>query len=49
VGSGADVLLTPRSDRLALPRVEAPASGIRLSFVTSGAHPGLLRALGGRS
>lgn len=49
VGAGDDVLLTPRSDRWALPRVEAPASGLRLSFVTSGAHPGLLRALGGRS
>ena len=49
VGSGPDVLLTPRNDRLALPRVEAPGSGIRLSFVTSGAHPGLLRALGGGS
>jgi peptidoglycan/xylan/chitin deacetylase (PgdA/CDA1 family) len=49
VGSGSDALIGATADRLVLPRIEAPHSNTMLQFVTSGAYPGLPRALVGRA
>jgi peptidoglycan/xylan/chitin deacetylase (PgdA/CDA1 family) len=49
VASGAEALITARSDPFALPRIEAPRSLALLGFYTSGAYPGLSRALLGRA
>lgn len=49
LSAGADVLVTPRTDRFGLARVTAPESVGLVRFVTSGAHPRLPRLLFGRS
>lgn len=49
VGSGTDFLITTRSDRYALPPLDPAVSRARFSYMTSGAHPGLTRALVGRA
>ncbi|MBI4566715.1 MAG: polysaccharide deacetylase family protein [Planctomycetes bacterium] len=49
LGSGSDYLVTIRSDRFALPRIDAQNLGARFAFVTSGAYPGLSRLLTGRA
>jgi len=46
--SGPNVLIGPGTSRYALPRIEAPESGTRLGFYTSGAYPALSVALAGR-
>lgn len=49
VGSGTEVLITGKSDRFVLPRMDSGMPLRRLKYVTSGAHPGLTRGLVGRS
>jgi peptidoglycan/xylan/chitin deacetylase (PgdA/CDA1 family) len=49
VGAGREILITKGSDRFALPRIDSRMSLNRLRFVTSGAYPGLSRALVGRA
>jgi peptidoglycan/xylan/chitin deacetylase (PgdA/CDA1 family) len=46
VGTGAPLRIEPRSDRYAMPRVEAPRTMTQLAFKTSGAYPGALALLG---
>lgn len=46
VGAGLRVRIDTRSDRFAMPRVEAPRSMTGLRFRTSGAYPGVLKMLG---
>lgn len=47
VAMGSDVVITAKSDRCALSRIEAPRSMTLFRFFTSGAYPGLPRALVG--
>lgn len=49
LGAGPEYLITRRSDRYALPRLDPAARRSTLAFVTSGAFPGLSRALTGRA
>ena len=49
VASGAGGLVRAGADSFALPRVEPPATGALLRFVTSGAWPELPRTLVGRA
>jgi peptidoglycan/xylan/chitin deacetylase (PgdA/CDA1 family) len=49
VGSGTDFLITSKSDRFALPPLDPRVSPSRFRYMTSGAHPGLTRALVGRA
>ena len=49
VGSGTEFLITGKSDRFALPRIDSGLPLRRLRFVTSGAYPGLTRTLVGQS
>lgn len=49
VVAGLDVLMGSNSDPLGLPRVAAPASPTLLRYYTSGAHPGLTKALLGHA
>lgn len=49
VGSGTDFLITSKSDRFAMPPLDPRVSPFRFRYMTSGAHPGLTRALVGRA
>jgi peptidoglycan/xylan/chitin deacetylase (PgdA/CDA1 family) len=49
LGSGGEFLITRRSDRFAIPRLDPKAHARTLAFATSGAYPGLSRALTGRA
>jgi peptidoglycan/xylan/chitin deacetylase (PgdA/CDA1 family) len=49
MGAGDEYLVTHRSDRFALPRIEAPLLRATFGFATSGAYPGLSKALTGRA
>jgi peptidoglycan/xylan/chitin deacetylase (PgdA/CDA1 family) len=49
LGAGPGFLITLRSDRYALPRLDPVAHRSTLAFVTSGAYPDLSRALTGRA
>jgi peptidoglycan/xylan/chitin deacetylase (PgdA/CDA1 family) len=49
VGGGLDFLIRGTSDRFALPPLDPLVSGARFAYMTSGAHPGLSRALVGRA
>lgn len=46
VGAGHDFRIGHKSDRFALPRIEAPVSATAFRFKTSGAFPGALAMLG---
>ena len=49
LGAGPEFLVTHQSDRYALPRLDPAARRSTLAFVTSGAYPGLSRALIGHA
>jgi peptidoglycan/xylan/chitin deacetylase (PgdA/CDA1 family) len=49
LGMGPEVLISHRSDRFALPRLDPVSFRSTFGFVTSGAHPALSRALTGRA
>ena len=49
VGAGMDYLIRRTADRFALPPLDPLVSGPRFAYMTSGAHPGLTRALVGRA
>ncbi|HEX7902087.1 MAG TPA: polysaccharide deacetylase family protein [Planctomycetota bacterium] len=49
VGAGLDFLIRKTSDRFALPPLDPLVSRARFAYLTSGAHPGLTRALVGRA
>jgi hypothetical protein len=49
MGSGESPLITRDADMYALARLETPQSLTRVRFCTSGAYPGLPRALLGRA
>jgi peptidoglycan/xylan/chitin deacetylase (PgdA/CDA1 family) len=49
VGAGMDYLIRRTSDRFALPPLDPLVPGARFAYQTSGAHPGLTRALVGRA
>ncbi len=46
VGAGTEMRIGARSDRYAIPRIDAPRRMTNFRFKTSGAYPGLLSALG---
>jgi peptidoglycan/xylan/chitin deacetylase (PgdA/CDA1 family) len=49
LGGGLDFLIRKTSDRFALPPLDPLVSSARFAYMTSGAHPGLTRALVGRA
>jgi len=49
LGMGSDFLITRRSDRFALPRLDPVSCRSTFGFVTSGAYPALSKALTGRA